>query len=78
MAAIGDGRVDAIFGAAGIIVGSWIFAEVYPYLEDYLYEIGYMGKVTIPKLLGVSPWVIIVPFVVAVLIMFYLFEKFDI
>jgi hypothetical protein len=44
---------------AGIIAGSLLFAVLYPVLEGF-YLSSDMGVVTVPGLLGVNHWVVIV------------------
>jgi hypothetical protein len=39
---------------------------VYPFIENNLLKLGDYGKLTIPALLGVGPWYVIVPFVIVV------------
>lgn len=70
--AIGNGYLDAITGGlAGIILGTWIFAVMYPKLNDGILRKGYFGDISIPRLLKVNDWVVVVP--VAALIIFLLF-----
>ena len=69
--AIGNGYLDAMMGGlAGIIIGSGIFAEVYPKLKSGILKKGDFGNVTLPQLFKVNDWVVVVP--VAVLILFLL------
>ena len=60
--AIGNGYLDAIAGGlAGILLGTWIFALMYPKLKDGILKKGNFGDITIPRLIKVSDWVIVVP-----------------
>ncbi|MBN2664872.1 MAG: YeeE/YedE family protein [Bacteroidales bacterium] len=69
--AIGNGYLDAITGGlAGILFGTWIFAVMYPGLKDTILKKGYFGDITLPRLLKVNDWVVVVP--VAVLIVLLL------
>jgi uncharacterized protein len=52
-------------GVLGILLGAAIYSEVYPFLKDTLLRVGDFGKLTLPGLLGVNPWVVIVPLVAA-------------
>lgn len=45
----------------GILIGAAIYSEVYPYIADNLLKLGAFGKVTLPSLLGVNHWIVIVP-----------------
>jgi len=59
--ATAEGRWDAFWGGElGMLVGAGIFAEVYPAIKDTLLKWGDFGKLTLPSLLGVNHWVIIV------------------
>lgn len=59
--AIGNGYFDAIVGGlAGIILGTWIFAVMYPKLKDGILEKGDFGKISIPELLKINEWVVVV------------------
>jgi hypothetical protein len=65
--AIGNGYLDALVGGlAGILIGTGIFAELYPMLKTSILKKGDFGNVTLPQLFKVNDWVVVVP--VAVLI----------
>ncbi|HXG52423.1 MAG TPA: hypothetical protein VNN77_13590 [candidate division Zixibacteria bacterium] len=51
-------------GVLGILIGAGLYAEVYPYIESNLLKVGDYGKLTIPALLGVEPWIVIAVIVV--------------
>jgi len=60
--AVGEGRMDALMGGvSGALVGSWLFAIVYPWLERSILERGYFGELTFPELLKTKPWVVVIP-----------------
>jgi hypothetical protein len=48
-------------GVLGILLGAWLYAETYPFLKDSLLAVGVHGKLTLPGLLGVNHWVVILP-----------------
>lgn len=53
--ATGEGRLDAFWGGVlGMLVGAGIFAEVYTFIKDNLLKWGDLGKLTIPKVVGVN------------------------
>ncbi len=59
------------------MLGCFIYGEVYNTLRVSFLKIGYMGKLTFPILLNLmNPWVIIIPFVIFVIILFIILEKF--
>jgi uncharacterized membrane protein YedE/YeeE len=64
-AAFGEGRLDGLFrGVVGILIGAGLYSEVYPFIEDNFLKMGDYGKLTIPILLEVNAWSVIVPVVV--------------
>lgn len=66
-AAFGEGRIDGLLrGIFGILIGAGLYSEVYPSIQDNLLKFGDYGKATIPTLLGVGPWTVIVPFAIVV------------
>lgn len=73
--ALGEGRWDAIWGIAGMLVGAAIYAEAYPTMKATVLTWGDFGKITIPQVLGINHWPVIALFVVAGLLLFRWFEK---
>jgi uncharacterized membrane protein YedE/YeeE len=73
--AIGEGRWHAVFAVLGMLVGAAIYAEAYPALKGNVLAWGKFGKITLPGLLGVSPWVVIPVLTVAYLALFRMFEQ---
>jgi uncharacterized membrane protein YedE/YeeE len=55
LAALGEGRRDAIAGALGMLTGAALFVRVYPTIKPAL-EAGDYGKVTLPGATATSPW----------------------
>jgi hypothetical protein len=66
MAGAGEGSRDAMVGVLGMITGAGVFVAGYHVLEPLALSLGDWGKVTVPGLLGVSPWIVIVALVVVV------------
>lgn len=75
LGALGEGRTDAIWGIAGMLVGAGIYAEAYPYLQKTVLTWGNYGKITIPQVFGVNHWIVIIPFVILTVLLFKWFEK---
>lgn len=73
--ALAEGRWHAVWAILGMLVGAAIYAEVYPALKGTVLAWGKFGKITLPSLLGVSPWLVIPVLVVVYLAFFRLFEK---
>jgi uncharacterized membrane protein YedE/YeeE len=73
--ALGEGRIDAIWGITGMLFGGSIYALAYPFLKANVISLGNFGKITLPQVLGVNHWVIIVVFIAVIVLMFRFFEK---
>ncbi|OIO04238.1 MAG: YeeE/YedE family protein [Desulfovibrionaceae bacterium CG1_02_65_16] len=78
-AALGEGRVDALAGMAGMLVGAAAYAEAYPSLLGTVLTWGDYGKVTLPDLLGLEAgpgrWIVIAVLVVGGILLLRFFEK---
>jgi uncharacterized membrane protein YedE/YeeE len=76
MAGFASGRLDALVTMIGIGAGSFAFAVLYPFIEDF-YMSSPMGDATLQKVLGISHWFVMV-FVYALAGgMFYLMERYE-
>ena len=75
-AALGQGSWDALFGMAGLIAGSWIFAELSAHLKGTVDNWGNLGKVLLPDLLHVPRGVFVVGFAVALTALLVLLQRF--
>jgi len=73
--ALGEGRIDAIWGIIGMLFGGSIYALAYPFLKANVISLGNFGKITLPQVLGVNHWVVIVVFIAVIVLMFRFFEK---
>jgi len=73
--ALGEGRWHALFAVAGMITGAAIYAELYPFFLTTVHAWKDLGKVGIPEMIGVSPWVIVPVIWVGVILLFFWFEK---
>lgn len=59
--AIGQGQLDALFGGAvGIIIGTGIFAHFYPIINSHILSIGRFPVETIPELIHLPRWIVVV------------------
>jgi uncharacterized membrane protein YedE/YeeE len=76
VAGLGGGRLDALVTIFGMIVGSLLFAVVYPALEHFYMSSG-LGTVTLPGVLGVNHWIVIAVVVLMAGMMFYSMERFE-
>jgi uncharacterized membrane protein len=73
--ALGEGRFDAIWGILGMLAGAGLYAEAYPAMKETVLTWGDLGKITFPRITGVSHWVIIPLFIAGGLLLFRWFEK---
>lgn len=76
VAGLASGRIDALITMLGIGVGSFLFAVLYPLVEEFYFSSA-MGGATLQKVLGVSHWVVIISLCVLAAVMFYLMERFE-
>jgi len=75
MGALGEGRIDALWGILGMLAGAAIFAEIFPYITDSILAWGTEGSITLPQVMGLSDWAVIAIFLAAGLGLFVWFEK---
>jgi len=74
--AVGQGSLDALFGGiTGMLIGAWFFSGMYPKLERGIFNRGYFGELTLPQLLKVNPWWVIVPVAIGVTALLYWIDK---
>jgi hypothetical protein len=76
VAGLASGRLDALVTMVGIGIGSLIFAVVYSMLEAF-YQSSPMGVATIPRVTGVSHWIVLAVLFIVAGLMFYLMEQFE-
>jgi len=58
----GQGALDAVFGGiSGMLIGSALFAAWYPLLHVRILRKGKFPATTLPQLLAVNEWVVVVP-----------------
>ncbi len=56
IAAIGTGRLDALAGFAGMLVGGILYALSYDWVAAKILPVGDLGKVRLPELVGLPEW----------------------
>ena len=64
--AVGSGALDAAIGMVGIALGAGIFAHLYPRLNQSILNRGTFPAETIPELLGVRPWSVVIVAVILI------------
>ncbi len=73
--ALGEGRLDALWGVFGMLAGAGLYAEAFPVLKNTVLTWGDYGKITLPGLLGVNHWIIIAIVLIGSLGLFRWLEK---
>ena len=74
--ATGEGQFDAFWGGVlGMLVGAGIFAEAYTFLKDDLLKWGDLGKLSIPKVIGINHWVVILMVWVVLILVLGVIER---
>jgi len=75
LGAVGEGRWDGLWGILGMLAGAGLFAEAYPALKKTILAWGDLGKITLPQVLGINHWVVILLFVIGGIVLFRFFER---
>ena len=74
--AVGQGSLDALLGGVvGILLGAGIFASLYPGLQRVVLSKGDFGELTLPQLLKVNAWVVVIPVSVLLIILLIWLER---
>ena len=74
--AVGNGYLDALTGGlVGIIVGAGLFAALYPRLKGGILSKGDFGNLTLPRLLKVNDWIVIIPLSGLIVLLLFLMEQ---
>ena len=70
--AVAEGRIDALWGIIGMLIGAMIFAHIYPVLSGSVMKWGSFGKITVPEIIHLHTWIVIPIFVVIIIGLFKL------
>ncbi|TRO78701.1 YeeE/YedE thiosulfate transporter family protein [Desulfuromonas acetexigens] len=73
--ALGEGRWDAVWGLFGMIAGAALYAEAFPLMQRTVLTWGNFGKISLPQVLGINHWPVIIVFIVGGLLLFRFIEK---
>ena len=75
-AAVGTGALDALFGGvAGILLGAWLFAVIYPKLQGTILNKMDFGELTLPQLFKLNRWIVVVPVAILLIVLLLLVAK---
>jgi uncharacterized protein len=75
LGAVGEGRWDGLWGIAGMLVGASLYAEAFPFMKQTVLTWGNLGRLTLPQVLGLNHWIVILFFIIGSLFLFWFFEK---
>jgi uncharacterized protein len=75
-AALGQGSWDALFGMAGLVAGSWVFAELSGWSKRTVEKWGDLGQVMLPDLLRVSRVPLVIGIAAALITVLLMLEIF--
>jgi len=73
--ALGEGRWHAIFAVLGMVTGAALYAELYPFFKSTVLAWKNFGKIGLPDVTGLSPWILIALFWAGTISLFFWFEK---
>ena len=76
VAEAGEGRLDAWLAAlSGLLVGAIVFGLLQPVIMPTLARVGALGRVTFASLAGASPWLVLLVFGQAVVLVLMLITR---
>lgn len=75
VAACGEGRRDAMVGVLGMLAGAGAYVALYPSLRPLVHSLADWGKLTVPEVLGVSPWLIVAALFIAGGVLLWIAER---
>ncbi|MDD1653405.1 MAG: YeeE/YedE family protein [Methanomicrobiales archaeon] len=70
-AAVGAGAMDALMGMIGMVAGAGIFARLYPRLDSAILKKGTFPAVTVPELLHLPAWIVVMAVAILIPVAFY-------
>jgi hypothetical protein len=73
--AIGEGRMDGLWGVLGMLCGGALYAVIYPYMKAHIISIGNYGKISVPQATGINHWIVIIALAGISLLLFRWFDK---
>ena len=76
--ALGQGSWDALFGMAGLVAGSWLFAELSGWSKRTVEKWGDLGEVMLPDLLHLPHRAVVLGLAVALTGIILILERFTI
>jgi hypothetical protein len=75
--ALGDGSRHAAFGVLGMLLGAAVYAEVQPLLKGNVLAVLDLGKIALPDITGLSPWIFVIALAVLAAILFAALKRME-
>lgn len=74
--AVGQGNWDALVGGVtGMLLGTGLYAAIYPKVKDGILKKGWFGEITLPELVKQPVWIVVPVVCVVILGLFYGLES---
>lgn len=73
--ALGEGRWHVIWPVLGMLIGGFIFALLYPFVQAYIEPLGNFGRISVATMLGINHWIVIIVLAVGAFFLFRFFER---
>ena len=73
--ALGEGRIDSLWGILGMLGGGALYAVIYPFMKAHIVSIGSYGKISLPQVIGINHWIVIIILTVLSGLLFRFFEE---
>ena len=73
--ALGEGRIDGLWGMIGMLGGGVLYAVIYPFMKAQIISIGNYGKVGLPQAIGINHWIVVVALAALTFLLFRWFER---
>lgn len=77
-AALGQGNWDALFGMVGLVIGSYVYAEMSGWLKNTAAKWGDFGKITLPDVIKVPRLPFAIGFAIFLTLCLVVLEKFTV
>lgn len=73
--AIGEGRMDGLWGVLGMLCGGAVYGLIYPFMKAHIIPIGNYGKIGVPQIIAINHWVVIIALAALTLLIFRFFKR---
>ena len=73
--ALGEGRIDGLWGMIGMLGGAALYAVIYPFMKAQIISIGNYGKIGLPQAIGINHWIVVVTLAALTFLLFRWFER---